>query len=111
MNNFIYGGPGIMFKIVPLIIIGVFLFTIINAIRKGIYNNSQPVLTVDAKIVSKRTRARGKNTRTYYYVTFEFESGDRQELIMRGNEFGMLVEGDNGKLKFQGERYLGFKRA
>lgn len=29
---------------------------------------------------------------------------------MTGYEFGMLVEGDRGKLSFQGTRYLGFER-
>ena len=38
------------------------------------------------------------------------ESGDRMELEMAGSEYGLLVEGDNGKLTFQGTRYLGFER-
>nr|WP_330380884.1 DUF2500 family protein [Anaerobutyricum hallii] len=28
-----------------------------------------------------------------------------------GKEYGMLAEGDEGKLTFQGSRYLGFERA
>ena len=32
------------------------------------------------------------------------------ELRMNGYEYGMLVEGDKGKLTFQGTRYLGFER-
>ena len=32
------------------------------------------------------------------------------ELHVMGNEFGMLIEGDFGKLTFQGTRYLGFER-
>ena len=47
---------------------------------------------------------------TSYYVTFEVESGDRIELEVNGLEYGMLVEGDCGKLSFQGTRYLGFER-
>ena len=43
-------------------------------------------------------------------VTFQVESGDRIELQVKGNEYGMLVEGDYGKLSFQGTRYLGFER-
>lgn len=49
-------------------------------------------------------------SRTHYYVTFEVESGDRMELGMDGPAFGMLAEGDRGKLTFQGTRYLGFQR-
>ena len=44
------------------------------------------------------------------YVTFEVESGDRMEMNVRGSEYGMLAEGDVGKLTFQGTRYLNFER-
>ena len=43
-------------------------------------------------------------------LTFEFESGDRSELRVPENEFGILVVGDSGELTFQGTRYLGFAR-
>ena len=43
-------------------------------------------------------------------MTFEVESGDRIELELSGTEYGMLAEGDYGKLSFQGTRYLGFER-
>ena len=36
--------------------------------------------------------------------------GDRMELPVGGYEFGMLAEGDRGKLSFRGTRYLGFQR-
>lgn len=45
-----------------------------------------------------------------YYVTFQFESGDRMEFQVYGSEYGMLAEGDEGKLTFQGTRYLSFER-
>lgn len=47
---------------------------------------------------------------TTYYVTFQVESGDRMELCLSGEEYGMLVEGDRGNLTFQGTRYVGFER-
>lgn len=47
---------------------------------------------------------------TSYYVTFEVQSGDRMELKVPRSEFGLLVEGDEGVLSFQGTRYLGFER-
>ena len=51
------------------------------------------------------------HTFTTYYVTFQVESGDRMELTVSGSDYGMLVEGDIGKLSFQGTRYLGFERS
>ena len=40
----------------------------------------------------------------------EIESGDRVELHAAGSEYGLLIEGDKGKLSFQGTRFLGFER-
>jgi hypothetical protein len=47
---------------------------------------------------------------TTYFTTFEVESGDRMELRVPEKEYGMLVEGDTGRLTFQGTRYKGFER-
>lgn len=123
-NNPIGGG---MFAIVPFIIfigfVVVFGFILVAAIR-GIKtwnnNNSQPVLTVVAKVVAKRENISSSmhheneiahnHTSTTYYATFQVESGDRMEFNLNGSEYGLLVEGDTGKLTFQGSRYLGFKR-
>ena len=49
-------------------------------------------------------------TSTSYYVTFQFESGDRSEFSLSGSQYGMLAENDTGMLTFQGTRYLGFER-
>lgn len=49
-------------------------------------------------------------TSTRYFATFQVESGDRMELQMNGQDYGMLVEGDRGRLTFQGTRYLDFQR-
>ncbi|MDP5273187.1 DUF2500 domain-containing protein [Chengkuizengella axinellae] len=118
-------GPSIMFTIVPIfisivfiIVIGGIIFTLFKGITQWNYNNKQPVLSVNAKVVAKRDqiRRRRQNDRhssynsTTYYTTFEVESGDRMELEMTGEQFGLLVEGDLGKLTFQGSRYKGFER-
>ena len=50
------------------------------------------------------------HTSTSYYVTFQVESGDRMEFHVPDQEYGYLVEGDRGRLTFQGTRYLGFAR-
>ena len=43
-------------------------------------------------------------------MTFQVDSGDRMEFSVSGQEYGLLAEGDRGKLTFQGTRYLGFER-
>lgn len=49
-------------------------------------------------------------TSTTYYATFEVESGDRMELHVPATEYGLLIEGDQGDLTFQGSRFLSFER-
>lgn len=109
-----------MFTVVPIfmgaifiLVIGIILFTIIKSIGTWNKNNQSPRLNSNAQVVTKRTSVRGggeTNARSLYYVTFEFDSGDRLELQVDGQEYGQLVEGDYGELTFQGTRYLGFTR-
>lgn len=112
---------GIMFAVVFLLFVITFVMVIVKGIGEWNKNNHSPRLTVPAAVVTKRTnvtrhRSGGANdhhhyhTSTTYYVTFEVESGDRMELQMTGQEYGLLIEGDKGELSFQGTRYLGFER-
>lgn len=121
MGFFFGGGFEIMFFLIFFMIFAVFILTAVRGITQWNKNNHSPKLTVDATVVSKRTNVscrhhQGANevghstTTTTYYVTFQVESGDRMELCMSGHEYGMLAEGDYGKLSFQGTRYLGFER-
>lgn len=119
--DFGFGMFGVMFSLVFLIVIGMFIMIAVKGISQWNKNNHSPRLTVPATVVSKRTNVshhhnhhgngmHHSSTSTSYYVTFEVESGDRMELHMTGQEFGLLVEGDRGNLTFQGTRYLGFER-
>lgn len=117
-----YGAFGVMFTIVFVIVVGTFIVTAVKGVAEWGKNNASPRLTVAAEIVAKRTNVsrhthtnagghgHHHSTSTSYYVTFQVESGDRMELHVSGPEYGMLAEGDNGKLTFQGTRYLGFRR-
>ena len=122
MGFFFGGGFEILFFLMFLFIFGMFVVTAVRGIGQWNKNNHSPKLTVDATVVTKRTNVsrhhhnHGTNhlghttTSTTYYATFQVESGDRMELQVDGYEYGMLVEGDHGKLSFQGTRYIGFER-
>lgn len=113
---------GIMFTIIFLLVISIFVVILVKGIGEWNKNNHSPKLTVPATVVAKRTNVSNHHHNhggagmhhtthsTTYYVTFQVESGDRMELHVAGHEFGMLIEGDCGKLTFQGTRYLGFER-
>lgn len=48
--------------------------------------------------------------RTAHYVTFEFDDGSRERFSVRGDQYGLLAEGDAGTLQSQGTRFKGFDR-
>ena len=113
----------IIFSLMFLLIFGVVIFGLVKGISQWNKNNNSPRLTVPATVVAKRTNVshhhhnhgvdhvgHHTSTSTSYYVTFQVESGDRMELHMAGNQYGLLVEGDRGKLTFQGTRFLSFER-
>ena len=129
-NDFGFSGFGsgfvifqIMFTLVFLLVFGMIIVIAVKGISQWNKNNHSPRLTVPATVVAKRTNVsrhhhhnhhgtgmHHTSTSTTYYVTFQVESGDRMELHVAGHEYGLLVEGDHGKLTFQGTRYLGFER-
>ena len=114
--DFGFGMFGIMFTLMFILVFGIFLVTIVRGIGQWNKNNNSPRLTVPASVVSKRMNVshhhhdHHTHHSTSYYVTFQVDSGDRMELHMTGQEYGMIVEGDKVNLTFQGTRYLGFER-
>lgn len=101
---------GILFALIFVLFIVMFVVIISKSISENRKNDHSPVLTVTATVVTKRTHVWGDHSRTNYYVTFQVASGDRMELNVPHNQFGYLVEGDQGSLTFQGTRFLGFQR-
>ncbi len=116
--NFMFLFMGVMFVITSLLVTGVFIFVFSKGIKEWNKNNNSPRVTVEATVLAKRmntTRHRsahhaGHHTHTHYYITFEVESGDRTELAVPSSEYGLIIEGDHGKLTFQGTRFLSFER-
>ena len=120
-----FGAFPIIFGLVFVLVIGGILFAVVKGIGTWEWNNKQPVQSLPARLVSKRTDTSGggsslmndnddmMNSRvtTSYYVTFEVDGGERKEFGLSGREYGLLAEGDQGMLTFQGTRYKGFARA
>lgn len=112
------GGFEALIGLMFLVIFGAIIFVIVKGVSQWNKNNNSPRLSVEAKVVSRRANTTCQSgdehsaghTTTWYYATFQVESGDRMEFSVSGSEYGMLAEGDRGKLTFQGTRYLGFER-
>lgn len=109
----------IMFTIVPLFMIGMILFAVFKGVVEWRSNEQSPKLTVPAIVITKRSNVSHdyqgsdhmhNSSSTTYYVTFQFDSGDRTEFKVTGTQFGMLAENDRGMLTFQGTRYIAFDR-
>ena len=100
----------IFFLVIFCFVFGFIFFTLIQIIRREQHNNTAPRLTVDVTVVTKRTQVRGDRAHTRYFATFQVVSGDRLELEIPYDRIGYLVEGDRGKLTFQGTRFLSFER-
>lgn len=116
----------IMFPLIFMLVFGMVLYNFVQGIITWNSNNQSPRLTVFATVVAKRedvthhhhanagdaSGAHGfyATANTTYYVTFQVESGDRMEFHVSGKEYGLLTEGDTGRLSFQGTRYLSFER-
>ena len=120
-----FGFGNILFIVVPIFIFVCFAYVIGTMIAQGVrstkqwnQDNHSPVLTVEAEVIAKRSDVRHRHSHnrshysswTYYFVTFQVESGDRIEFQVQDTEYGLLVEGDKGRLTFQGSRYQGFER-
>lgn len=113
-----------LFGVMFFIVFGVIVYTVIQGIAEWDKNNKSPRLSVNAVIADKRSHTTHHHnhhhnqngahmhitTTTFYYVTFEFENGNRAEFRVPKSEYGLLVAGDVGKLSFQGTRYIGFER-
>lgn len=104
----------VMFLLLFILFIAFFVWMIVSGVHQWSKNNASPRLTVEAEVVTKHSSFHGggehSHASTSHYVTFQVDSGDRMELPVTGPEYGMLVEGDQGRLTFQGTRYLGFQR-
>lgn len=116
-GGFLGGAPplfSIIFTVIALVIGGTILYAIINGIRVWSNNNAAERMTEEARVLARRTYVSGgsgdSSARTSYYITFERGDGQRTELQVKDEEYGLIVEGDRGILSYQGTRFLGFER-
>lgn len=116
-NGFFWnGGFELVFSIMFILFVVLLCGSLIYHFSMWIKNNNSPRIVAYAKIVAKSVKYSRHSNKKFsdgystYFITFEFESRDRLELKVDSHEYGLLAEGDCGKLSFQGTRYLGFER-
>lgn len=111
----------IIFFIIFAIVIGGIVLGIVNYTR----NATSPQQTVFARIVSKRLDVRhhtsahdqaghghiSSSSRTYYYITLEFDNGERKEFLDVKHLYGLVAEGDSGYAATKGDWIVAFERS
>lgn len=110
---------GLLNMFIPLLVVSGFIYMFIFFIksirddrREHRKNSCSPLISRNAIIIGKRQKVSGgeNSTSTWYYITFKFDDGSREEFSVSGQKYGILVEGDEGKLHSQGTWFKGFER-
>ncbi|AMM94614.1 hypothetical protein UP17_20815 [Peribacillus simplex] len=122
-GDWIFTGAPVFIGIIFVIILIMIIVNLFSGLSQWEKNDKSPRLSVPAMVKVKRTNTirnghsynhnnnlHSQSSSTTYYITFEFESGDRSEFHISGKMFGILAEGDVGTLTFQGTRYIDFTR-
>lgn len=130
------GGPGFMFSLIStlfpfifLAVLGIIIYTLVRNGARYRQNAKAPQQTYYATVVAKRMEvthhtnhqlhnhgephalpATTSSSRTHYYITLEFDGGDRREFLDVKRLYGLVVEGDTGYALLQGEWIVGFER-
>jgi hypothetical protein len=102
------------------------LALVVIKILRRIRDERSPELTAPATVTAKRvevvhhhnpvagdaTGAHGFyiTTSTNYFVTFRLDGGEVKELQVSEAEYALMIEGDRGRLHYQGAIYRGFER-
>lgn len=74
----------------------------------------KPIYNIEAVVKGKRTLVEADPDsgapKTTYFVTFHKRDGNRVEMEVPGEDYGICAEGDEGILVYQGKEFIVFKR-
>jgi hypothetical protein len=111
---------GIFFPIFMVVMFGLVALFIGAVIAAGVKrsklareNRAAPEVTAVAAVVDKHIDSSGGGDSPvveHHLVSFEQPGGERFELEVPANEYGMLVVGDRGSVTMKGTQYRGFAR-
>ncbi|MBR6569152.1 MAG: DUF2500 domain-containing protein [Clostridia bacterium] len=75
----------------------------------------KPIYSYQAEVKGKRTLVEADPdipaaVKTTYFITFHKRDGNRVELVVPGEDYGLAAEGDEGILVCEGDDFVVFKR-
>ena len=100
-----------LFVVLVAFLLAFILVAIIARLWGASYVASQPVFTWDVRIIAKRQQVISGSYQTdkAYYITFEFADKSQKEYQVDAEQYGLLAEGDRGKLYTQANQFKGFE--
>jgi hypothetical protein len=105
------GRHGGVFVIMPVAFIAIGIGMVIASANRIVRYRSAPSRTFAAIVAAKRMEIRrGKQGRTDYFVTLEFETGARDEYEAAGSMYGAVTEDDIGVADVRDTYLTGFRR-
>lgn len=108
----------LLIKFLPLMLIIALICLIVYAVRdmRRTKSGFTPVYVKQARVCGKRSSINDSDgqpddllSMTSYFVEFIVETGERIELRVPNTVYETISETDEGTLKYQGERYIGFE--
>ena len=114
MDNFLFITPVLLF----VVIIAFILIKAVNKNNQREKNALRPVLTVRARVKSRRLIIRPNNITALGVATdtlegkvvFESEDGEELEFRLIGKTYRDIFDGDEGMLTYQGSDFISFER-
>ncbi|MCR8845117.1 DUF2500 domain-containing protein [Paenibacillus sp. SC116] len=107
-------GFKLFFGAIFIFIFGSILIAIVTGLSRWLSNNRAPQISEVCKVIGKRDEVSGgsgnSSIRQQHYVAFELRDGSRVELQVKPEEYGLIAEGDQGTVSYQGTRFLAFNR-
>lgn len=98
------------FSTFVLYIVGIIIFFFLFLYALGTFagqmlkeksQKTLPIITANAKVISKNTEITGRHAHTHFYVAFELESGDRKQFEVTNEQYSFLLEEETGVLHYK----------
>lgn len=105
-----FPNPFTPFYLFAGVIVAIIAFRLLRSLGEWQSNEQASREERFARLVTKRQHIWGDHSHTDYYVTLEFEDKSRLEFKVKAETYGLLAEGDQGTLTYQGTRFIDFKR-
>ena len=106
--------PVVIVIIIVSIIVGIKASKTVANENARIYGCGElgPLKTEQAKVISKRVSiSNNQYVPNVHYVTFQFSDGSRKEFALKDSgKYGLLVENDEGILKYRNNQFIDFVR-